>query len=113
MYYCLRDLVGWGKIKESLLQDYARRFHLAMPYVRLVEGLWGLDRGLPEDIPTAWKNLTEVSGDAAAILEVPIALRPEPSSINQLMTRTTAHTHTHTRHHTHTRATHRIGRGAC
>lgn len=69
VYYCLRDLVGWGKIKESLLQDYARRFHLATPYVRLVEGLWGLDRGLPEDIPTAWKNLTEVSGDAAAILE--------------------------------------------
>lgn len=64
------DLVGWGMIKSSLLQDYARRFHLESPYARLMEGLWGLDHGLKEDIPAAWRSLTETSGEAARILEV-------------------------------------------
>lgn len=39
-----------------------------------MEGLWGLDSGVKEDVPAAWKSLTEVSGEAARILEVPLRL---------------------------------------
>jgi len=71
VYYYLRDLVGWGEIygRPLLLEEYARCFHLDAPYRHLMEGLWGLDCGSPEDIRHASNHLAQVSGEAALILK--------------------------------------------
>jgi len=63
--------VGWGEIygRPLLLEEYARCFHLDAPYRHLMEGLWGLDCGSPEDIRHASNHLAQVSGEAALILK--------------------------------------------